>query len=469
MTSPSSRSAVTAGVAGNKSNSQVIESVPLALIKLPVRSVKPPSPEAVALCKGNLDRYGQPRPVIVTDDNTAHECPEFVLAARELGWTHINVVRLSGLSEADLKVHMLWLAKLPYLSDWDEQALRFEFEEIISLDPDLVDFTGFTMGEIDVIFDPDTTTVEADPLDGLPEIPLAGEVISRPGDLFLLDDHRILCGNSQKPENFDRLIGQERARAAITDPPWNTPVENNVSGRGKIKHGDFAMGVGEMSLEKFTEFLVTMFVLISKGLLSGALIYVFMDRRHLEELFAAARKAKLRIFDVGIWDKLTGGLGGMYRSQFEACGIFKLGDGVHLNNVELGKYGRYRTNVWKHRGLSSFGKGRSEALAMHPTVKPVNLLAEIIKDCSKRGEIVIDPFLGSGSSVLASQKTGRRCFGIELEGMYIDVAIRRWENMTGNWAVHADSGLTFAELGAQRRAENSSAAAYPNAGDNHDK
>ena len=137
--------------------------------------------------------------------------------------------------------------------------------------------------------------------------------------------------------------------------------------------------------------------------------------------------------------------------------------------MELGKFGRYRTNVWKHRGLSSFGKGRAEALAVHPTVKPVNLLAEIIKDCSKRGEIVIDPFLGSGSSVLASQKTGRRCFGIELEGMYIDVAIRRWENLTGIRAVHADTGLTFAELGAQRRDENSSATAYPNAGDNHDK
>jgi DNA modification methylase len=257
-------------------------------------------------------------------------------------------------------------------------------------------------------------------------------------------------------------MGQDKARAVITAPPWNKRIKNNVSGRGKIKHDDFAMAVGELSFGTFTTFLHTKFVLCCNCLVLGGLIYVFMDRRHLEELFAAARKAKLPIVDVGIWDKNSGGLGGMYRSQFEPCGIFKFGENPHLNNVELGKHGRYRTNVWKHRGLSSFGQGRAEALAVHPTVKPINLLAEIIKDCTKRGDVVLDPFLGSGSLVLAAQKTGRRCFGIELEAKYIDVAIRRWENMTGLQAVHAASGLTFAELGTQRHAADPSTASVTN-------
>jgi DNA modification methylase len=442
--------------AGNKSNSQVIERVLLGLIKVPEKPIKPPSPRAIALCKANLDRYNQPRPIIVDDDNTILEGLEFLLAAQELGWTHINVVRLSGLSNEDRKIHALWLAKLPHLSDWDTEVLRVEFQEIISIDSDMVDLTGFSMGEIDVILDPEATEKTADPLDVVSETPTANEVVSQPGDMFLLGDHKILCGDSQKQENFDQLIGQEKARAVISDPPYNIKIRNNVSGLGKTKHDDFAFGVGEMSFEKFTSFLRVMFVLCSNGLIPGGLIYVFMDRRHLEELFAAAREAKLRIFDVGFWDKGSGGMGGMYRSQHEPCGVFKFGDDPHLNNVELGKHGRNRTNVWKHRGLSSFGKGRAEALAAHPTIKPVNLLAEIIKDCTKRGDIVLDPFLGAGSTLLAAQKTGRRSFGIELEPKYVDVTIHRWETMTGLHAIHAVSGLTFSELSIQRHAQDSS-------------
>ena len=189
----------------------------------------------------------------------------------------------------------------------------------------------------------------------------------------------------------------------FSDSPYSIRIKGNVS----RKHEDFAMGVGEQSSEEFTAFLRTMIELSLQYVVDGGLAYLFMDRRHLLELQLAARSAGLSVLDLCIWDKTSGGMGGLYRSQHEPIFVFKHGKAPHTNNVALGKYGRNRTNVWSERGLASFGRGRDEALAMHPTVKPVNLLAEAIKDCTTRGEIVLDPFLGSGSLILAAEKTGR--------------------------------------------------------------
>jgi hypothetical protein len=215
---------------------------------------------------------------------------------------------------------------------------------------------------------------------------------------------------------------------------------------GKTQHQDFAMGVGEMSFAEFTHFLRSMLILCISSLRAGGLLFVFMDRRHLEELFRAVREVDLRLVDLAIWNKLSGGMGGLYRGQHEPCVVAQAGLGPLVNNVQLGKFGRYRTNVWDFRGYSSFGKGRDEALAAHPTVKPWPMLAEIILDCTKRGDIILDPFLGSGSTILAAEKTSRRCFGIELEPKYVEVCIARWEKMTGKKAVHGATGLTIDEL-----------------------
>ena len=221
---------------------------------------------------------------------------------------------------------------------------------------------------------------------------------------------------------------------------------------GKTKHADFAMGVGEMDFDQFVLFQHQMLALVSKFLGDGSLLFVFMDRRHLEELFRAVREAGLRLVDLAVWNKLSGGMGGLYRSQHEPCVVAKVGNAPLQNNVQLGKFGRYRTNVWDYRGYSSFGKDRAKALAAHPTVKPWPMLAEIILDCTKRGEVVLDPFLGSGSSLLAAEKTGRLCYGIELEPKYVEVAIARWEAMTGKKAQHVPSGLTLEELREERGA-----------------
>ncbi len=257
-------------------------------------------------------------------------------------------------------------------------------------------------------------------------------------------------GNALTAEDYTRLLAGRVARLCMTDPPYNVKVENNVSELGAVKHKDFAMAVGEMSFEHFSAFLRCFLMLICHHQGDGSLLYVFMDRRKLEELFLAAREAGLSIVDICCWNKGSGGMGSFYRSAHEPCAVFKSGKASFLDNVELGRHGRYRTNVWDHRGMSSFGKGRKEALAWHPTVKPVNLLAEAIKVSTKRGDIVLDPFLGSGSTLIAAEKCGRVAYGVELEPKYVDVAIGRWERMTGKQAVLEGTGLTFSQVRSRR-------------------
>ena len=232
---------------------------------------------------------------------------------------------------------------------------------------------------------------------------------------------------------------------ALTDPPYNVPIDGFVGGLGKAKHREFAMAAGEMSEDQFSSFLFTAISNMAEFLIDGGLLYSFMDFRHVRELLEAGRAAGLGLHNLCVWDKMSGGMGSHYRGQHELCPIFKKGKAPHLNTVELGKHGRYRTNVWSHRGMSSFGRGRDEALASHPTVKPVGLLIEAIKDCTRRGDLVIDPFLGSGSTLIAAEKAGRVCFGIELDPLYCDLIISRFDKLSGIQAVNAATGLSFAE------------------------
>ena len=279
-----------------------------------------------------------------------------------------------------------------------------------------------------------------------------GHVVSRLGDVFMVGKHRILCGTCLEAGPYQNLLREDMARMLFSDPPYGIRIRGNVS----RKHEDFAMGVGEQSRPEFTAFLETMIRLACRHLADGALAYLFMDRRHLLEL-QAAEQAGLTLLDLCIWNKLSGGMGGLYRSQHEPIYVFKHGKASYINNVELGKHGRYRTNVWDHRGLSSFGKGRDSALADHPTVKPVNLLAEAIKDSTRRGDIVLDPFAGSGSTLVAAEGCGRVGYGIELEPKYVDVTVRRLEALTGKQAIHEASGLTFAQVRRRRLRQSASA------------
>jgi DNA modification methylase len=263
----------------------------------------------------------------------------------------------------------------------------------------------------------------------------------------------LICGDSLNPETYERLLDGETAQLVFTDPPYNVPIDGHVSGLGKVQHREFAMASGEMSVAEFTGFLKVVFQNLAAASSSGSIHFVAMDWRHMAEVLAAGQGTYSELKNLCVWAKTNGGMGSLYRSQHELIFVFKAGTAAHVNNVELGKHGRYRTNVWTYAGANTFSATRDDDLAMHPTVKPVAMVADAILDCSKRKGIVLDAFAGSGTTLVAAHRTGRRGYGIELDPLYCDVILRRLAKLTGLEAHHVATGRTFAELGAVVTAE----------------
>jgi len=303
------------------------------------------------------------------------------------------------------------------------------------------------MGEIDLRIEGLNSPSEADGADDLSELP-AGPPVTRVGDLWLLGEHRVYCGSALDAQAFAALMGVERADLVFTDPPYNVPIAGNVSGLGAVRHREFEMASGEMSEAEFTNFLTQALSLLARYSARGSLHFVFMDWRHMEELLTAGRAAYAELKNLCVWAKDNGGMGSLYRSQHELVFVFKNGEVAHRNNVALGIYGRDRSNVWSYPCARSFSRSGDEGnlLASHPTVKPVALVADAIMDASARRSIVLDGFLGSGTTVIAAERTGRRCFGLELDPLYVDTVVRRWQAFTRNDARHASSGRSFSEL-----------------------
>ena len=259
--------------------------------------------------------------------------------------------------------------------------------------------------------------------------------ITKVGDLWQLGEHKLYCGDSLKPESYKNLLQDELAQTVFTDPPYNVPINGHVCGNGAVKHREFEMASGEMTKAEFTQFLATAFGLMKSSTVEGALIYCCMDWRHMDEVLQASLQHKLELKNLCVWVKDNGGMGSFYRSRHELVFVLKSDDSKHINNIQLGKYGRNRTNVWEYPGVNSRTENRIDELKMHPTVKPVKLVADAIMDCTKRRDLILDPFSGSGTTLIAAEKTGRRARLIELDAHYCDVIIKRWENMTGQTAV----------------------------------
>jgi DNA modification methylase len=370
-----------------------------------------------------------------------------VAAARQLGMDAVPVIRIEDLSEDQIRAYRLADNQLAAIAGWDEELLATELQHLcefqIEFDPRI---TGFTTAEIDLRISSLDARSTVDEADRLPDIgPDAGPV-SRRGDLWILGPHRLLCGDATRPEDFARLLDGERAQLVFTDPPYNVPVDGHVCGLGGVQHAEFAMASGEMSGAEFTAFLETVMRNLARSSTDGSIHFVCMDWRHLYEALTASRAVYGEMKNLCVWNKTNGGMGSLYRSKHELVLVLKNGTAPHINNVALGKHGRYRTNVWDHAGISSFGKGRREDLEMHPTVKPVALVAEAIQDCSDRGGIVLDPFAGSGTTLIAAMRTGRCARVMEIDPGFVDLAIRRFETLTGETARHLESGLTFAQM-----------------------
>jgi DNA modification methylase len=379
--------------------------------------------------EGSIREHGILDPVTVNAANVIVDGHLRVEIAKKLGLATIPVIRLEHLNDAELRAYALAANKLPSVANYDMDALRLELEEIKADVPEYdLSLTGFSLGEIDRIAGRHAATLYDD-LDEEEEVDTLSPPKSARGDIYALGKHRLVCGDSLSPETFTAVLNGELAACCFSDPPYNVKVNGHVSGSGR--HAEFAMASGEMSRAEFEAFLTSVLNNIHSNVREGAIAFLCMDHAHLGELLIAGDAVFEERLNICVWDKGHGGMGSLYRSQHELVGVFKKGTGSHVNNVALGKNGRNRTNVWNFPGMAGFSKARKKALKLHPTVKPVALVAEALLDVTGVGDLVLDPFGGSGSTLIAAERTGRRACLIEYEPHYIDRTIQRWERLTG--------------------------------------
>jgi DNA modification methylase len=392
----------------------------------------------------SIESFGFNVPLLIDDEQKVIAGHGRLLAARRLGWDTVPAIRLSHLTEAQRMAFLIADNRLTENSAWDERMLGEQLKILSDLELDFdLDAIGFEVPEIDLLIDGLSTLPEADPDDCLPEI--SGSAVTVVGDIWQLGKHRVLCESSLVSANYERLMDGAKADLVITDPPYNVVIDGHATGNGSIHHREFGMASGEMSSSEFTDFLRKAMTAARDHSTNGSLAYYFMDWRHMTEILAAGNQVYTELLNLCVWAKSNGGMGSFYRSAHELIFLFKNGTGSYRNNVQLGKFGRNQTNVWNYPGANSFSRSEGEGslLALHPTPKPVALITDAIKDCTARGDLVLDPFLGSGTAVIAAERSGRRCYGLELDPLYVDTIIRRWQRLTKLDAVHAEADGTF--------------------------
>jgi hypothetical protein len=400
----------------------------------------------------SIRHFGFNNPIILdSEDVIVAGCGRFE-AAKRLGMTHVPTIRLDELTKEQIRAYIIADNKLAENAGWDLEILAIELQSLLELKlPDFdVTVTGFEVPEIDVILD--EVKKKGPPEDPTPDPVLDRPPVTQPGDVWFLGKHRILCGNALHQSTYQILLGSRRAAATFSDPPFNVRIDGHATGNGAVRHREFAMASGEMSQVEFVSFLMTCLRLLAEYSANNSVHYICMDWRHIGELLAAGNQIYDELLNMCVWVKDNGGMGSFYRSQHELIFVFRKGKGTHRNNIQLGQFGRNRTNVWKYPGIQTLSKQGEEGnlLALHPTVKPIVMVADAILDCSARGEIVLDAFLGSGTTLMAAERVGRICYGIEIDPVYVDVAIRRWQKYTGEAAVHATSGKRFDEIAAEQ-------------------
>jgi DNA modification methylase len=430
---------------------------------LPVSALKPNpknprkhNDRQIRLLAKSIQAVGFNVPVLVDQDGNVIAGHGRILAARLLGMQEVPTIRLDHLTGAQVTAFMIADNRLTEIAIWDDTLLAEQLKILSEVDLDFsLEATGFTMGEIDLRIEGlSSAEGKDDPADTLPTLPM-GPPVTKHGDLWLLDArHRLLCGNALEGADYRMLMNGAAADMVFTDPPYNVKIDGHVSGLGSIRHREFAMAVGEMSETEFISFLTRACSLMARYSIDGSIHYVCMDWRHMSELLEAGRLAYTELKNLCVWAKDNAGMGSLYRNQHELVFVFKHGRAPHRNNVELGRHGRYRTNIWRYGGVNSFSRKTEEGnlLEIHPTVKPVAMVADAILDCSGRGDIILDPFLGSGTTLMATERTGRSCYSMELDPLYVDAVIRRWQVYTGGQVRHAVSGCTFDAMASERRA-----------------
>ncbi len=420
-------------------------------LRLYDRRLKNHPEEQIIGLMASIGTFGFVMPVLIDANGIVIEGEAMVLAAIRLSQREIPTIQIEHLDPNKVRVLRLSLKKLATKSSWDDVELGIELAELLDLELDVsLDVTGFSFVEIDKLVAAPKATAELD--SACPPEPIEpGPAISQLGDMWILGRHKLFCGSVLEQSSFEQLMGSERAQVVIKDPPYNVKIAGNVSGLGKKVHREFVQGSGEMSKSEFERFITDSIGAHAAYCRDGALLYTFMDWKHGGEMYRSIEANGLTLKNVAVWVKPNGGMSTPYRSRHEFVFVAKNGSAPHRDLVEMGKNGRYRTNCWEYPGMNSFGRDRAELLAMHPTVKNLDMIADVIRDVTYRGEIVLDGFAGSGTTLIAAEKTGRVARCIELDPLYVDCIIRRWEKATGATArLGAPDGPTFADIAYTR-------------------
>jgi DNA modification methylase len=430
-----------------------IEIVDIAELKPPLKQLRAYTKANVRGCVRLIEKFGFLTPILADGDGHILGGLLWFLAAQRLELPELPVVKTTHLSPDEQLAYRIAEQRISELSPWDDQALSEALQHLSTQDLSFdLDIIGFSSTEIDLRIEglnqPPSPAEESIPAP--PSSPVA-----RPSDLWLCGRHRLLCGSALDKASWATLMGTSKANLVFTDPPYNVPIRGHVSGKGAAKHREFAMASGEMSSEEYLNFLTTVSNALKNYSVDGSLHYFCIDWRHVSEMLKVGEAVFERLINICTWVKNNGGMGSFYRSQHELVVVFRNGMKAHRNNIELGRHGRNRSNVWNYAGANSFGGRTTEEgnlLQLHPTVKPVQLVADAILDSTSRRGIVVDCFLGSGSTLLAAERVSRRLYGMELDAAYVDVCILRWQKYTGQTATLESTGQTFSQVAEDRQA-----------------
>ena len=421
---------------------------PISVLLPAERNARTHSRQQIEQIAKSLKTFGFVNPVLIDSNQRIVAGHGRVEAAKKLGMNDVPTLSVAHLNKAQLRAYALADNRLAELAGWDNELLAVELGELAGLELDFdLSVTGFAHAEIDLMLQP--ASEAPDDADAIPLAPTQAATVTTAGDIWHLGDHLVMCADARDRSAARTLMGNERARVVFTDPPYNVPIDGHVSGLGRNRHTAFAMASGEMTSVEFTNFLETILANAVAVSAPGALHYVCMDWRHMSELLTAGERVYAELKNLCVWNKTNGGMGSLYRSKHELVFVFKHGTAAHVNNVELGRFGRYRSNVWEHAGANTWRRGRKADLEDHPTVKPVLMVADAIQDASNRGDIVLDAFGGAGTTLMAAEQTGRCARLIEISPQYVDVTITRWQAATGSHAVHVASGERFVDRTAK--------------------
>lgn len=403
-----------------------VETMGVAVLRPYTKNARTHSKKQIRQIADSIRAFGWTNPVLIDAQNTILAGHGRVAAAKLLGMEEVPCIRIESMTREQKRAYVLADNKLALNSGWDEQILAEELKGLLAVDLDFdIGVTGFTIPEFDGLIDGLAPEEPGAPKDDA--VPADAPARCKPGDVWQLGPHRLICGNSLDPTTVAILMEGELAQMVFTDPPYNVPIQGHVGGSGTIKHPEFAMASGEMTRVQFVAFLRSTVANLLAVSVDGSIHFICMDWRHMAEMLEAADGKYSELKNLIVWVKDNGGMGTFYRSRHELIFAFKKGTQPHLNSFELGQHGRYRTNVWNYKGVNTFRPGRLAELELHPTTKPVQMIADAIKDVSRRGDIVLDLFGGSGSTLIAAHKTGRKACLCELDPIYCDRIIQRWE------------------------------------------